>query len=177
MDKFIISKNLLAYNMAKKVLLVECFIYGMVALLFLLVLKDTTSVVITAGLTLAMYFCYRNVQKGKDGGLNWAGLINGIPAFAALWYLWLARSVVTFKLVVLAVVLVVFAGAFIAVFARGMKAHSKIPTYIDIAKTLDIFELNTNQQKNDQTYSREAFRESVKNGTFEMELVYKDNDE
>ncbi len=175
MDKYIISKNLLVFHRAKKVLLAECFLYGGVALLFWLVLKDVTSVVIAGGLTLALYFCYRGAKKGKDGGLNWAGLITGIPAFASLWYLWLARSVATFRLVVVAAVLVAFAGVFIAVFARGMKAHINIPENIDISKTLEVYEVNTKQQKEDQTFDRKAHREAIKNGTFEMEFAYKDS--
>lgn len=175
MTKHIISKNLLAFYQAKRVLMVESVIYGIGAALFILV--SVSSAVIGAGFTAALYFCYRNAQKGKENGFNWAAMINGMVAFSSLWYLWLVREAATFRLVVIVAILAMIAGFFIVVYLRGMRAHMDIPEKIDIPQTLETFAEKRQQDKESKTYSAKAFRESLKDGTFEMQLIYKESEQ
>ena len=167
-----VSKHLLTIRRATDVLMADIILYGVVAVLFMLV--STSSAIIGAGFTAALVFCRRNVKAGKSGGFNWAGIINGMLGFASLWYLWLVRDGATGTLAAIVAVVVGISAFFVVVFLKAMKAHMGISEKIDIAKTLEAFAEDRAQQKADGTYDGNAFRESLKDGSFEMALIYKE---
>lgn len=171
MNKQRISKNLLIYDQGRKVLLAAVIVYVITAIAFFFVAPS--SGIIASGLATALVFCYRNVQQGKTGGLNWGGILTGMNGVAALWFLWLVRGAARWSLVVIIGGIVLVAAFFVAMMLRGMKAHMNIPEKVDIAQTLTEYKGIKKQQKMENSFNGKAFRESVKDGTFEMPLVLK----
>jgi len=171
MNKQKVSKSLLIYDQSRKVLLAAVISYVIMAIAFFF--AALSSGLIGTGLAVALVFCYRNVQQGKSGGLNWGGILTGMNGVAALWFFWLVREASTWTFAAIIAVIVLVSAFFVVMMLRGMKAHMNIPKNVDIAQTLTEYTGMRKQEKMENSFNAKAFRESVKNGTFEMPLVLK----
>ncbi|MEX1307903.1 MAG: hypothetical protein AB1Z19_05215 [Eubacteriales bacterium] len=175
MTKQDISKHILTIQRANSVMIVDIALYGALTLLFLIVTGSPSATIITGGLTAILVYGHLQVKKGSSRGFNWAVMINGMMAAASLWNLWMARSAPGIRMITVVGSVVIISVLFMVIFICGMRAFTNISEKIDIGKTLEVYSENKNQQKEDKTYDAKAFRQSVKDGSFEMELVYKDS--
>lgn len=170
-----VSKEILKIHRTLGVLMANIILFGAMAVLFFLV--SASSVIITGVITGVLVYGYMEVKKGKSRGFKWAAMINGMMGAATLWYMWLVRSGATPKLIMIAVVVVAIAAAFATAFYLGIKAFDGLSNKIDLSKTLEVFVEERKHQKEEGTFDAKAFRQSVKDGSFEMELVYKENND
>ena len=177
MTKQEVSKRILTIQWASVVMIADMALYSALALLFLLVTASVSATLITGILAAVLFYGHMEVKKGKSRGFNWAVMINGMMTAGSLWYLWMARSAINPRLLAVAGGVVAVSVFFVVVFILGMRAFMGVSEKIDISKTLEVYAENKKQKKEDKTYDAKAFHQSVKDGSFEMEIIYKDTNQ
>jgi len=164
MTKHEISKQLLNFDQAKGALLF-LEIFNLLTIIYLFFYGSAVSAFLALAAAVILFLSYANAKKGKSGGFYWGLVIYVINALV---------MIINVIMVDASLIGGIFVAILIAaVFVQGIKAKKMIPENIDIVKTLDEYKKDLKQRRKDKTFSGKAYRQSLKDGTFEMSLVLK----
>jgi len=161
-----ISKQLLNFNQAKGALLFLA-IFNALTIIYLFIYGSAVSAFIALVGAVILFLSYANAKKGRSGGFYWGLVLYVINALVIIINVIMIDASFIGGIFVAVLIVVVF--------AQGIKAKKMIPENIDIVKTLDEYKKDLKQRKKDKTFSGKAYRQSIKDGTFEMALYEKES--
>jgi hypothetical protein len=163
----VISRLLLQFHQAKQLLL-WAIILNSLGMIYLFFTSSLLSFVVNMVAVVILIISYLNVKKGKAGGFYGGALVYVLNALGIFFVTISGDTSLLYGIFITLL--------FIVIFSMGIKAKKLIPESIDIVKSIKAFVEDTKQQKKAKTFRMKERRESIKNGTFEMELIYKETE-